>query len=130
MEAAGEIFKRDGLSGFWRGIGPALVLVINPVIQVSIRHTGTVLNGSCQSSWNLKWIKCLCQYTTYERLVGALLAWRAARHGVTPRGKQLSGRSSLTDWDLFLLGAASKLVATGVTYPYVGVNQSFIVASS
>jgi hypothetical protein len=35
MDAAGEILKQDGLKGFWRGIGPALILVINPVIQVS-----------------------------------------------------------------------------------------------
>lgn len=35
IDAAHAILKKDGLKGFWRGIGPALVLVINPVIQVS-----------------------------------------------------------------------------------------------
>jgi len=34
IDAAHAILKKDGLAGFWRGIGPALVLVINPVIQV------------------------------------------------------------------------------------------------
>lgn len=29
------ILKQDGVKGLWRGIGPALILVINPVIQVS-----------------------------------------------------------------------------------------------
>lgn len=62
----------------------------------------------------------MIQYTTYERLVGALLAWRIAKGGITPTGKRAGlGRSSLSDWDLFFLGAASKLVATGGTYPYV-----------
>lgn len=28
------ILKQDGVKGLWRGIGPALILVINPVIQV------------------------------------------------------------------------------------------------
>lgn len=36
MEAAGEIYNKDGVKGFWRGIGPALILVINPVIQVEL----------------------------------------------------------------------------------------------
>ena len=96
IQAARAIYKQDGIPGFWRGIGPALILVMNPVIQ----------------------------YTTYERLVGMLLAYRTAKGGLTATGKSgVLGRSSLSDWDLFFLGAASKLVATGGTYPYV----SFIV---
>lgn len=42
---------KDGLAGFWRGIRPALVLVINPVIQ----------------------------YTVFEQLKNALIAARAAK---------------------------------------------------
>ena len=38
LAATREIIKIDGVSGLWRGIGPALVLVINPVIQVSCLH--------------------------------------------------------------------------------------------
>ena len=30
------ILAKDGLSAFWRGIGPALILVINPVLQYTI----------------------------------------------------------------------------------------------
>jgi adenine nucleotide transporter 17 len=59
------------------------------------------------------------QYTTFERLVSVLLTYRLSRTGVTPTGKAAMGRSSLSDWDMFFLGAASKLVATGGTYPYV-----------
>jgi len=36
MDAVQAILKKDGVSGFWRGIGPALILVINPVIQVRL----------------------------------------------------------------------------------------------
>jgi solute carrier family 25 (peroxisomal adenine nucleotide transporter), member 17 len=28
-----RLVAQDGISAFWRGIGPALILVINPVIQ-------------------------------------------------------------------------------------------------
>ncbi len=35
-EAALKIYKDDGIVGFWRGIIPALVLVINPVIQYTV----------------------------------------------------------------------------------------------
>ena len=59
------------------------------------------------------------QYTTFERLVSVLLSYRLAKQGTTSTGKTIMGRSALTDWDMFILGAASKLVATGITYPYV-----------
>jgi adenine nucleotide transporter 17 len=95
LSVARDIISESGVKGLWRGIGPALILVINPVIQ----------------------------YTTFERLVGVLLSWRIARRGVTPTSTGTGGggvgRSSLSDWDLFVLGAVSKLVATGGTYPYV-----------
>ncbi|WWC60711.1 uncharacterized protein I303_103287 [Kwoniella dejecticola CBS 10117] len=102
IEAAQEIYEKDGLKGFWRGIGPALILVINPVIQ----------------------------YTTFERLVSALLTYRLVRKGTTAPGTQKAvGRSSLSDWDMFILGAASKLVATGGTYPYIVVKSRLQAAS-
>jgi len=36
IQAVKEIVKQDGVRGLWRGLGPALILVINPVIQVCI----------------------------------------------------------------------------------------------
>ncbi|WVW82682.1 hypothetical protein I302_104693 [Kwoniella bestiolae CBS 10118] len=102
IEAANEIFEKDGLKGFWRGIGPALILVVNPVIQ----------------------------YTTFERLVSLLLTYRLNRQGTTSTTAQKAlGRSSLSDWDLFILGAASKLVATGGTYPYIVVKSRLQAAT-
>lgn len=103
IAAAQEILKQDGIKGFWRGIGPALILVVNPVIQ----------------------------YTTFERLVGVLLAYRLARTGKTATTAQQSsiGRSSLSDWDMFMLGAVSKLVATGGTYPIIVVKSRLQAAT-
>ena len=31
-----HILERDGLAAFWRGLGPALVLVVNPIIQYTV----------------------------------------------------------------------------------------------
>lgn len=64
-------------------------------------------------------------------MVSLLLKHRANKAGTTPTGgvAKLAGRSSLTDWDLFMLGALSKLIATGVTYPYLVVKSRLQVAS-
>ncbi|KAJ2997008.1 hypothetical protein HDV02_005952 [Globomyces sp. JEL0801] len=35
-QAALKIYKEEGVVGFWRGIVPALILVINPVIQYTV----------------------------------------------------------------------------------------------
>lgn len=94
-------------SAFWRGIGPALILVINPIIQ----------------------------YTAFEQLKNFLLARRTSKSQVV--GAAAAAAVTLTDWDFFILGALSKLgkchyrllscqalhlshtVATGITYPYM-----------
>ncbi|KZT24533.1 mitochondrial carrier [Neolentinus lepideus HHB14362 ss-1] len=33
LETVEQILRKDGVQAFWRGIGPAMVLVINPVLQ-------------------------------------------------------------------------------------------------
>ena len=49
-----------------------------------------------------------------------------AKRGITSTGKQTGlTRGSLSDWDLFFLGAASKLVATGGTYPVVSPHPAY-----
>nr|ODN91664.1 solute carrier family 25 (peroxisomal adenine nucleotide transporter), member 17 [Cryptococcus depauperatus CBS 7855] len=96
-----EIINREGPKGLWRGIGPALILVLNPVIQ----------------------------YTTFERLVSLLLGYRIVSRGITPTSTKSLGRSSLSDWDLFMLGAVSKLIATSSTYPYIVVKSRLQAAT-
>lgn len=31
-----HILRKDGVGAFWRGLGPALVLVVNPVLQYTV----------------------------------------------------------------------------------------------
>ena len=35
-ETINHIMHKEGIGAFWRGIGPALVLVINPVLQYTV----------------------------------------------------------------------------------------------
>lgn len=77
-----RILATDGPLGFMRGLGPALVLVINPVIQ----------------------------YTVFEQLKNALVTRRvAASHAA---GGAAVAAAVLTDLDFFLLGALSKFSET------------------
>eukprot|EP00842_Homolaphlyctis_polyrhiza_P006474 jgi/Hompol1/6828/HPOL_000296-RA len=54
LQAASKIFKEEGVMGFFRGLLPALVLVVNPVIQYTVyerlrllleKYRGAALNG-------------------------------------------------------------------------------------
>ncbi|TCD64786.1 hypothetical protein EIP91_003623 [Steccherinum ochraceum] len=75
-----HILRKDGLAAFWRGLGPALVLVINPVIQ----------------------------YTVFEQLKNLLVRRRLTK--IREMGPAVQVASAiLSDWDYFLLGALSKL---------------------
>lgn len=82
------IIAKDGLNGLFRGLGPALVLVINPVLQ----------------------------YTVFEQLKNFLIKKRTLKLRARGSGSVVA---VLSDWDFFVLGAFSKLVATGSTYPYI-----------
>lgn len=73
-----HILATDGPLGFMRGVGPALVLVINPVIQ----------------------------YTIFEQLKNILVKRRTA--ALRTAGGAVAVTAVLTDLDFFLLGALSK----------------------
>lgn len=79
VETIQHILRKDGITAFWRGIGPALVLVINPVIQ----------------------------YTVFEQLKNILIRRRTAQ--LRASGAGASVVAVLSDADYFILGALSKL---------------------
>ncbi len=80
FETINQILDKDGLAAFWRGIGPALVLVVNPVIQ----------------------------YTVFEQLKNTLVRRRLAK--LRSGGPAVTTAVALlSDWDYFFLGAISKL---------------------
>jgi len=87
------LIRKGGFSTLWRGVGPALVLVLNPIIQ----------------------------YTVFEQLKNILVARRTARLRAT--GGTAKAIAVLSDMDYLWLGAISKLVATSATYPYIVIKS-------
>ncbi|KAL4245760.1 mitochondrial carrier family protein [Abortiporus biennis] len=90
IETLNHILRKDGIGAFWRGIGPALVLVINPIVQ----------------------------YTIFEQLKNFLVKRRLEKLRAANPGVAVAA-AILSDWDYFFLGAFSKLIATSATYPYI-----------
>jgi len=77
-ETVQKILAKDGLGALWRGVGPALILVINPVLQ----------------------------YTVFEQLKNFLVVRKTAR---SRTAELATAVAVLSDWDIFFLGALSKL---------------------
>ncbi|KAH8830859.1 mitochondrial carrier [Flagelloscypha sp. PMI_526] len=92
IETAKQLIAKEGIQALWRGVGPALVLVINPIIQ----------------------------YTVFEQLKNFLITSRTRRLRAADAKAVVA---VLSDYDYFFLGALSKLVATGSTYPYIVVKS-------
>lgn len=99
FETIQNIIAKDGIGAFWRGVGPALVLVINPVLQ----------------------------YTVFEQLKNFLVSRRTLK---LRTAGALTAVAVLSDWDFFILGAISKLVATSLTYPYIVVKSRLQAGSA
>lgn len=77
-----KIYKKNGLAAFWRGLGPALVLVINPIIA----------------------------YTAFEQLKNYIIARRVGTAKLRPVSSGITAKPAvapLSDLDNFLLGAVS-----------------------
>lgn len=88
-----QIWQQDGITGFWKGLMPSLILVVNPAVQ----------------------------YMLFEGLMTRALKLRIKqqqRTGAAPA----KGTPRLGVGDVFLLGALAKIGATVVTYPMIVVK--------
>lgn len=82
LQTVKKIYEKDGLAAFWRGVGPALILVINPIIA----------------------------YTAFEQLKNYILRKRlASAASIRPVSQGITAKPAtvLSDLDNFLLGAVS-----------------------
>lgn len=101
-----------GLRALWKGLGPSLVLVVNPAIQYALYEA---LLARARARKVRAW-----QLGRVGGGSGAVLAARAAA-GALPLPPASALR--LTATDVFLLGALSKIGATVVTYPMIVVKS-------
>ena len=94
-----QLYRESGIAGFWKGLAPALVMVLNPTLQ----------------------------YILYEWLCSRLRDLRrsaaaaAASSGL--RTPAAAAASRLSPGDVFALTALAKLGATLVTYPLLLVKS-------
>lgn len=97
LQAAREVFNESGVTGFWKGVIPALIMVSNPSIQFMI----------------------------YESLSKHLRTKRAAKkkdvQNITAMEKK--DVQNITAMEVFVIGAFAKLGATVCTYPLLVVKS-------
>lgn len=98
-----HILQEDGLAGFWKGLAPNLILVVNPAVQ----------------------------YMAYEWLTQRHTALKRRRMGLPAAAAgSSSSRVKLAPGEVFLLGAAAKIAATVVTYPMIVIKSRLQATSS
>ena len=98
LGVARDIMKQDGITGFWRGLKPSLVLTVNPAITY----------GVYEREWGRH---CM------HRGTGMLTPQRST--GVKNIILAASVDGKMTPWKSFMVGAVSKTLATVVTFPYI-----------
>ena len=97
-QVAQRVHRENGLAGFWKGIAPSLVMVVNPTLQ----------------------------YILYEWLCNRLRDIR--RGGAVPAHAAAGPIVRLTPRDVFMLSALAKLGATLVTYPMLLIKSRLQVS--
>eukprot|EP00775_Hariotina_reticulata_P006943 gene6943-7161_t len=95
-----QVYKEGGVFGFWRGLAPSLILVVNPAVQ----------------------------YMAYEWLIQRHSDYKRRRALAT--GAATGSRIRLSAGDVFLIGAAAKVAATIVTYPMIVIKSRLQATSS
>ncbi|KAG9062623.1 hypothetical protein KI688_004925 [Linnemannia hyalina] len=89
-----EIYAQDGITGFWAGYAPTVILSINPSIT----------------------------YFLFETIKKSILArqLQAAHSGSSSPAKSvLAAAASLTSLQIFFISACSKAIASFLTYPLI-----------
>ncbi|KAF9138532.1 hypothetical protein BG015_002349, partial [Linnemannia schmuckeri] len=89
-----EIYAQDGITGFWAGYAPTVILSINPSIT----------------------------YFLFETIKKTILArqLKAAHAGsASPTKSVLAAAASLTSLQIFFISACSKAIASFLTYPLI-----------
>ncbi|KAF9120839.1 hypothetical protein BGW39_011047 [Mortierella sp. 14UC] len=89
-----EIYAQDGITGFWAGYAPTIILSINPSITYFLFET--------------------IKKTILARQTKAALASNAS-----PSKSVLAAAASLTSLQIFFISACSKAIASFLTYPLI-----------
>jgi hypothetical protein len=122
MEAAREVYAEHGMQGFYRGLVPSLILVINPVVQFvsydvmtrmlfKYRFRSGAPSSSSPSSTS-SWIDEATDAAAPDNV-----------NHMPAHKSTASSSSSLTAAEYFVCAAGAKALATVLTYPYQVVKE-------
>ena len=89
-----EIYAQDGITGFWAGYAPTVILSINPSITYFL-------------------------FETMKKSIVARQAQALARSNSNPSKSLLAAAASLTSIQIFFISAFSKAIASFLTYPLI-----------
>ncbi|OAV90701.1 hypothetical protein PTTG_06269 [Puccinia triticina 1-1 BBBD Race 1] len=145
LEAALHLIKREGFRSLYDGLGSSLIgiAVTNGIYYLFFEESRAVLllRSSNQTKRSLSTIESMLagaiagtmtavltnpiwvvntRQTLFEQMKNILIA---RRKRFSPSGASNATAHVLKDADYFILGAISKLFATGSTYPYLTVKS-------
>ncbi|GJJ68686.1 hypothetical protein EMPS_01032 [Entomortierella parvispora] len=89
-----EIYAQDGITGFWAGYAPTVILSINPSITYFL-------------------------FETIKKSIVARQTQALARSNSNPSKSLLAAAASLTSIQIFFISAFSKAIASFLTYPLI-----------
>ncbi|KAK0242752.1 mitochondrial carrier domain-containing protein [Armillaria nabsnona] len=135
IETVRGILAKDGIRAFWRGIGPALVLVMNPVIQYTVfeqlkntliarrtaklRLAGAVAATAILSDWDFFFLgaisKLIATASTYPYMFEPLTC--------VIKSRMQAGHSSALGYKSTLDGLLTILQEEGIHGLYKGVGS-------
>ncbi|KAK0486941.1 mitochondrial carrier domain-containing protein [Armillaria luteobubalina] len=129
IETVRGILAKDGIRAFWRGIGPALVLVMNPVIQYTVfeqlkntliarrttrlRLAGAVAATAVLSDWDFFFLGA----------VSKLIATASTYPYIVIKSRMQAGHSSALGYKSTLDGLLTILQEEGIHGLYKGVGS-------
>lgn len=129
METVRGILAKDGIRAFWRGIGPALVLVMNPVIQYTVfeqlkntliarrtaklRLAGAVAATAILSDWDFFFLGAISK----------LIATASTYPYIVIKSRMQAGHSSAQGYKSTLDGLLTILQEEGIHGLYKGVGS-------
>ncbi|KAG7449237.1 mitochondrial carrier [Guyanagaster necrorhizus] len=134
IEAVRGILEKDGISAFWRGIGPALVLVMNPVIQYTVfeqlkntliarrttklRLAGAAAATAVLSDWDFFFLGAISKLTFYSSVATA-----STYPYIVIKSRMQAGHSSALGYKSTLDGLLTILQEEGIHGLYKGVGS-------
>ncbi|KAK0230797.1 mitochondrial carrier domain-containing protein [Armillaria fumosa] len=129
MQTVRGILAKDGIRAFWRGIGPALVLVMNPVIQYTVfeqlkntliarrttrlRLAGAVAATAILSDWDFFFLGAISK----------LIATASTYPYIVIKSRMQAGHSSALGYKSTLDGLLTILQEEGIHGLYKGVGS-------